>query len=542
MRRIFRRSLSVTFIAALLACSQDGRAATEPQRSAAAPAGGGAPLYVDAAQQSPQQSAQQQAQIAVPSQGSVAPLIEKVQGAVVNISTTTVMKHPPVRGMPQSPHGRGQAPGGRGGAPGQGGGDDQEFQDFFDRFFGGRPAPQMPEEFRGSSLGSGFLISPEGFILTNNHVVQDATDILVRLTDGGEFKAETVGRDPATDVALIKLVNPPKNLPTVVLGDSDAIRQGDFVLALGSPFGLRNTATLGIISAKHRGREVNPTGTYDDFLQTDAAINSGNSGGPLFNLKGEVVGINTAIVSPQLGSGVGFAVPINLAKSILPQLREKGKVTRGYAGVSITDLSRDLAQGFGLPPDQKGALVQAVVPRGPAAKAGVQPGDVIVAVNGKPVASGSDLTRTVALVAPGSKVDLTVLRGGQKKQVSFAVAQRPDDEEAIARGDTGEEEPKGDKSPKLGVTLGDLTPQIARQVGVEPGDGVLVRDVVASGPAARAGIEPGMIIVELNRKPVKTVQDVAQAIARMKDGEVALLRVRRGQDLVYVAVPVGGRQ
>ena len=376
----------------------------------------------------------------------------------------------------------------------------------------------MPEEFRGSSLGSGFLISPDGFILTNNHVVQDATDILVRLTDGREYKAESVGRS-ATDVALIKLVNPPKDLPTTVLGDSDALRQGDFVLALGSPFGLRDTATLGIVSAKHRGREVNPTGTYDDFIQTDAAINSGNSGGPLFNLRGEVVGINTAIVSPQLGSGVGFAVPINIAKSILQQLREKGKVTRGYVGVSITDLTRDLAQGFGLPPDQKGALVQAVVPRGPAAKA-VQPGDIIVEVNGKPVQSGGDLTRTVALVAPGSKVDLTVLRRSEEagQLPGRAAAGRGRGGRA---GEAGAPETEGDKSPKLGVTLGDLTPQIARQLGVEPGRASSCATSWRPVPAARAGIEPGMVIVELNRKPVKTVQDVAQAIAKMKDGEVA---------------------
>jgi serine protease Do len=472
MRRIIRRAIGITFIAALIACSQDGRAATEPQRPVATPATpGGAPLFREAAQQG---APQQQAEAAV-AQGSLAPLIEKVKGAVVNISTTTVVKHPQVR-APQSPHGQ-RAPGGRGG-------EDQEFEDFFERFFGGRPAPQMPEEVRGASLGSGFIISPDGFILTNNHVVQDATDILVRLTDGGEFKAETVGRDPATDVALIKLVNPPKNLHATVLGDSDAVRQGDFVLALGSPFGLRDTATLGIVSAKHRGREVNPTGTYDDFIQTDAAINSGNSGGPLFNLRGEVIGINTAIVSPQLGSGVGFAVPINIAKTILPQLREKGKVTRGYVGVSITDLNRDLAQGFGLPADQKGALVQGVVPRGPAAKAGVQPGDIIIEVNGKPVSSGGDLTRSVALVQPGSKVDLTVLRNGQKKSLSFAVAQRPTMGGRRAR--RRRRRSRRATRAKLGVTLGDLTPQIARQLGVEPGEGVVVRDVVATGPAARA--------------------------------------------------------
>jgi serine protease Do len=393
----------------------------------------------------------------------------------------------------------------------------------------------MPDELRGSSLGSGFIISPDGYILTNNHVVKDATDILVRLSDGREFKAETVGRDPPTDVALIKLANPPKNLPTVVLADSDKARQGDFVLAMGSPLGLRDTATLGIISALHRSG-LGIGGTYDDFLQTDAAINPGNSG--------EVLGINTAIVSPQMGSGIGFAVPINIAKSLLPQLREKGKVTRGYMGVSVGELSRDLAQGFGLAPEQKGALVQSVVPRGPAAKAGVEPGDVIVAVNGKPVESQTDVTRQVALIPPGQKADLTVLRNGQKKQLGFAVATRPDDEEAIARGEPpAEPQEKGDKSPKLGVTVQDVTPEIASRLGMQgQGQGVVVSDVVDGGPAQRAGIRPGDIILELNKKPVKRSQDIAGEIGKMKDGDVALLRVRRGDQAIFVAVPVGGRR
>jgi serine protease Do len=353
-----------------------------------------------------------------------------------------------------------------------------------------------------------------------------------------------VGKDPLTDIALIKLGNPPKDLPTVVLGDSDALRQGDFVLALGSPLGLRDTATLGIVSAKHRGG-ISPmgTGTYDDYIQTDAAINPGNSGGPLFNLRGEVVGINTAIVRPDIGQGIGFAVPIDLAKSLLPQLREKGKVTRGFMGVSVADLTPDLAQAFSLAPGTKGALVQSVVPRGPAAKGGVEAGDVVVAINGRPVASAGDLTRAVALVPPGEKVSVTVLRKNEKKQLGFAVAQRPD-EEGVAQGGGEGDEGGGsaDKSPKLGVSLAPLTPDVARELGAQAKEGVVVADVVAGGPADRAGLRRGDVILELNRQPVRKPEDVSAAIGKMKDGDMALLRVMRGDVAVFVAVPVGGRR
>jgi serine protease Do len=334
-----------------------------------------------------------------------------------------------------------------------------------------------------------------------------------------------------------------------VLGDSDALRQGDYVLALGSPFGLRDTATLGIVSAKNRGGVSPGGGTYDDFIQTDASINPGNSGGPLFNLRGEVVGINTAIVSPQIGQGIGFAVPVNLAKNILPQLREKGKVTRGFMGVSVQDLTPDLRQAFGLPAEVKGALVQNVVPKGPAAKAGLEAGDVVTSVNGKEIDSSGALTRNVALVQPGQNVNVTVLRKGEKKQFSFKVAQRPDDEARVARGEFDEDggsdqaqADKGDKSPKLGLNLGAIGPQEARELEVEPGSGALVRDVVQGGPADRAGIRAGDIIVEVNRQAVKAPADVASRIGKMKDGEMALLRVRRGGTAVYIAVPVGGRQ
>ncbi len=520
MHRNARRTFVFVVIAAVLACSRDGRAATAPQQARAE--GGGA-LFREAAAQAPAAAEAQ-----VPVQASLAPLIDRLKPSVVNISTTTVMKHPRGQGvMPRGP--RGQDP----------------FEDFFERYFGS-PAPEAPQEFRGQSLGSGFLLNAEGFILTNNHVVKDATDIQVMLSDGRQFTASVVGKDQLTDVALIKLKNPPKDLPTVMLGSSDVLRQGDFVLALGSPLGLRDTATLGIVSAKHRSG-INPGGTYDDFIQTDAAINPGNSGGPLFNLRGEVVGINTAIVRPDVGQGIGFAVPIDLAKSLLPQLREKGKVTRGYLGVQVSDLTPDLAQAFGFAPDTKGALVQNVVPRGPAAKGGVQAGDLVVSLNGKPVDSSGQLTRSIALVAPGESVNVGVVRkGGEKKQLSFKIAQRPEDEGMAARGEGEGEEggggPPSNKSPKLGVSLAPITPEIARQLGTSGDEGVVVADVVDGGPAQRSGIRRGDVLLEVNRQPVKKIEDVSSAIGKMKEGEMALLRVRRGDSALYLAVPVGGRQ
>ena len=518
MHRHVSRTLAALLTVALLACSRDGRAATQPAGKAANG------LFREAA------ATQPAAEALVPAQASLAPLIDRLKPAVVNISTTTVMKHPRMqRGMPGP---RGQDP----------------FQEFFERYFGQpMPMPEAPDELRGQSLGSGFILNGEGYILTNNHVVKDAADILVTLSDGRQFKADVVGKDALTDVALIRLGKPPKDLATVVLGDSDALRQGDFVLALGSPLGLRDTATFGMVSAKHRTQISQGTGTYDDFIQTDAAINPGNSGGPLFNMRGEVVGINTAIVRPDIGQGIGFAVPITLAKSILPQLREKGKVTRGFMGVQVSDLSPDLAQAFSLPANTKGALVQSVVARGPAAKAGVEAGDLVVALNGKAVESASELTRSVALVPPGQSVSLTVLRKGDKKQISFKVAQRPEDEGVAARGDgegsEGEEGGKGDKSKKLGVSLAPLTPAQARELGLAPGsEGVVVTDVADGGPAQRASLRRGDVILEVNRQPVKTPDEVATIVGKMKEGQMALLRIRRGDQTAFIAVPVGGRQ
>ncbi len=514
MRRFLLSFIATTtLVAALVACTGRDRAGAEQ------PARAGSALFKEAALTTPAP-----AEAAVPGGPSLAPLIERLKPAVVNISTTTVTKHPRAARHGQLPEG-------------------------FERFFG-LPGPMPgpggdgPDELRGQGLGSGFLLNDEGYILTNNHVVANATDIRVRLADDREFVAKVVGKDPLTDVALIKLNAPPRDLPTVVLGDSDALRQGDFVLALGSPFGLSGTATLGIVSAKHRGGVGSGGGQYDDFLQTDAAINPGNSGGPLFNMRGEVVGINTAIISPQIGSGIGFAVPISLAKALLPQLKG-GKVVRGYMGVSLGELTPDLAQAFGLPAGTKGALIQQVMPKTPAAKAGLEPGDVITSLDGKAVESSTALSRGVALVPPGKSVTLGFTRKGSQKTVTLNVAQRPENEAAIGREEWDEEPASGDagKAPKLGFKVAPLNPEMARELRLPPDlKGVVITDVVEGGPAEQAGVQRGDIVLELNRKPVARPGDLAGIVGPMKEGEMALLRIRRGAVTVFVAIPVGGRK
>jgi len=510
MRRLFAIFGAATIVLAVsLACSREGRAdaGATGAGTAAAQLWRETPGAAPAAQ--------------VPPIPSLAPLIKQLKPAVVNISTSTVVKnHPRVPGMP------------RGGPGGPGG--NEQWNEFFERYFGGQR--EMPE-FRSNSLGSGFIINKEGYVLTNNHVVGEATDILVKLPDGREFGAKVVGKDPPTDVALIRLEKAPKDLPTVPLGDSDALEQGDFVLAMGNPLGLRESASFGIVSAKDR---TIGSGPFDDFIQTDAAINPGNSGGPLFNLKGEVVGINTAIVSPQIGQGIGFAVPISLAKQLLPQL-EKGKIARGYLGVTVSDLTSELAQGFGLPEGTKGAIVQNVQPKAPAGKAGIKAGDVVVALNGKPVETSGQLTRGVAGTAPGAKVALTLLRDGKKQDLTVAVGQRPD-EESLARGevpDEGQGSPapaEAVKGPRLGVRLQALTPEVAREIKAEGESGVLVAEVTPDGPAAKAGLQRGDLILEVGRQAVSKPEQVPALVAKAKPGSVLVLRVKRGGNPVFIPV------
>ncbi|HVP66239.1 MAG TPA: DegQ family serine endoprotease [Anaeromyxobacteraceae bacterium] len=492
-------------VAITLACSRQGRA------DAGAPAAPAQQLWHEAATATPP------AQPPVQPFPSLAPLIKQLKPAVVNISTSTVVKnHPRTAPAPRNP-GMPEGPWG----------------DFFERYFG---QPREMPEFRSNALGSGFIINRDGYVLTNNHVVGDATEIKVRLADGREFSAKVVGKDPPTDVALVRLEKAPTDLPTVPLGDSDALEQGDFVLALGNPLGLRESASFGIVSAKDRTINAGP---FDDFIQTDAAINPGNSGGPLFNMRGEVIGINTAIVSPQIGQGIGFAVPINLAKQSLPQLEKGGKVARGYLGVTVRELTPDLAQGFGLAASTKGALIEQVVPKTPAAKAGLKVGDVVVAVNGKPVEVPGQLTRAVAAVSPGNKVTVTVLRDSKKEDFVLTVAKRPD-EEMLARGEAPEEGEGGAaateaKGPKLGLRLQALTPDMARELKFD-GEGVLVADVSADGPAAAAGLQRGDVILEVNRQAVSKPDQVAKLVAKAKPGDVVLLRVRRGANATFVPI------
>jgi serine protease Do len=516
MRRLLTLSLvAATAVAITLACSREGRADAGAGTKGAA------------------QQLWRELPVATPTPAvgpvtSLAPLVKQLKPAVVNISTTTVTKnHPRVPGYPRGPQG---APGGQGG---QG----SPMDEFFERFYG---QPREMPDFRSNSLGSGFIINKDGFILTNNHVVGDATEIRVKLSDGREFSARVVGKDPPTDVALIQLEKAPHDLPTVALGDSDALEQGDFVLALGNPFGLSGSASFGMVSAKARTLQNGP---FDDFIQTDAAINPGNSGGPLFNMKGEVVGINTAIVSPQIGQGIGFAVPISLAKQLLPQLEKGTKIARGYLGVTVGDLTPELARGFGLGEGIKGAVVQDVIPKAPAAKAGVKAGDVVVSVNGKPVEDRGQLTRSVAAIAPGGKATLSLLRKGKKQEVVVTVGTRPD-EEALARGE-GPEEGGGEaeagtetKGAKLGLKLQSLTPDLARQLKVDADSGVLVADVTPDGAAARAGIQRGDVILEVNQEGVTKPDQVAAAASKAKPGDVVLLRVKRGPTASFIPVKI----
>lgn len=483
------RALALFALLALLGCSQSGQSAppatqiSPPETVTASP--------VAAAPAQP--AANPPAPVApppAPATFDVAALSEQVTPVVVNITTTHQ-----VTGL------RGEA------------------SDPFDFFFGprGRRGDRPQKQ---TALGTGFIIDPAGYVVTNEHVVREADEVRVRLADEREFRADVVGRDPKLDLALLKL-DGASNLPIAKLGSSEVLRVGEHVLAVGNPFGLGHTVTLGIVSAKARSIGAGP---YDDFIQTDASINPGNSGGPLFNWRGEVVGINTAIRAG--ANGIGFATPVDALKDILPQLREKGFVERGKLGILFQPLTPALAQALGVD-SSKGALVSEVEPNGAAARAGIKGGDVIVAVNGVPIAHAEDLPRNVARNAPGSGIKVSIVRGGQKRDVVAKLDTMPDDEPTRPIAPKKNRGPSKD-ADKLGIEISNAP------------DGAGVRvDRVDSDIQE---IEPGDVIFELNGIPVKTVQELKLAAAKVKPGGAALAKVRRGRLVKYAAIPLPNKK
>ena len=407
----------------------------------------------------------------------------------------------------------------------------------FREFFGGRLPQQQPQVQR--ALGSGVIVTADGTILTNNHVVEDADKIRVELPDRRVFTAKVVGTDKPSDLAVIKI--DATNLPVLPIGNSDAARVGDVVLAIGYPLGLSQTVTSGIISAKGRSTGISD-GSFEDFIQTDAPINHGNSGGALISLNGELIGINSQILSPSGGSiGIGFAIPSNMAKGVMEQLVKTGKVHRGMLGVTIQNVTSDLAQQFGLK-EIRGVIVNNVQPNSPADKAGVKQGDVIVGVGGVAVADDNELRNRVAQTAPGSSVDLTVVRNGQEQTLKATLDEFK--AQKIAAEDNGDDDQNGDGNsqpsaptdPKLGLSLQQITPQTAAQFGLKNiTQGVVVTGVQAGGAADDAGISEGDVIQQINRQPVKSLADVQTALAK-SDGKAALLLINHKGRTLFVTV------
>ena len=431
-------------------------------------------------------------------------LSKKLRPVVVNISSTQVSESRSQQGPQEfgSPFG-----------------EEDPFNDFWRRFFGG-PIPRGPQRQR--SLGSGFIIDGDGSILTNNHVVENAQKIVVKLADEQEYEAKVIGRDPKTDIAVIKIEAKTKLTPAN-FGDSDGLEVGEWVMAIGNPFGLDSTVTSGIVSAK--GRHIGQ-GPYDNFIQTDASINPGNSGGPLINLRGEVIGINTAIFSRTGGNiGIGFAIPVNLVKELLPQLRGKGKVTRGYLGVLIQKVTPELAESLGMEKSQ-GALVANVSKDGPADKSGVKVGDVIVEFDGKEIKDSGDLPIIVARTPVDKKVRMKVLRDKKDLTLNVAVGELKDEEVVASAPEKGE----------MGLTVQRLTPQIAESLGLEKAEGIVVSAVEPGSAADEAGIRRGDVIVEIDRKAIRNLEEYKKSIATVRKGKGVLFLVRRGESTLFLAL------
>ncbi len=463
------------------------------------------------------------AQVVLP---DFAELVERQGGAVVNISTSTTQmaRGGGPRGLPQFPN-----------IP-----EDDPFFEFFRRFLPPNPGAPSPREQESRSLGSGFIISNDGFILTNAHVVDGADDITVRLTDKREFRAKLIGSDRRTDIALLKIEA--TGLPRVALGDANRLRVGEWVVAIGSPFGFDNSVTAGIVSAK--GRAL-PQENFVPFIQTDVAINPGNSGGPLFNLRGEVIGINSQIYSRTGGfMGLSFAIPIDVAMDVVAQLRSTGRVARGRIGVVIQEVSKELAESFGLK-KPTGALVNSLERGGPAQLGGIEPSDIILRFDGKVVGSSSDLPRIVASTRPGSKVPVEVWRKGQSRELSVMVADTPD-EKANPRGpQRGQPGPQG-QAPSVppnnvpraqarqGLAVVDLTAEQRSQQRI--GAGVLVEE--AQGNAARAGIRRGDVVVAINNVEIKSAEQFNALMGQFERGRNVALLVRRGENSIYIPLRI----
>lgn len=389
-------------------------------------------------------------------------------------------------------------------------GKDDPMYDFFEKFFGEQPL----RDFKQRSLGSGFIIDKDGYIVTNNHVVENADNIKVKLKNGKEFDAKIVGKDSNTDLALIKIKSR-RNLPVAKLGDSDSLKIGQWVVAIGSPFGLEHTVTAGIVSAKGR---VIGSGPYDDFIQTDASINPGNSGGPLLNMKGEVVGINTAIIAG--GHGIGFAIPINLAKGVIEQLKQSGKVTRGWLGVAIQDLSEELAEYYGVK-GKNGVLATEVFPGDPADEAGIKPKDIILEVNNKKVKTGRDLTTMIANTSVGKLVKIKLLRNGAEKTVEVKIAKRDTSKVYADKSKKGPED-------ELGIRVSKITPEIARRFNItSEAKGVIVVAIKPNSKAFEAGLTAGDIIKEINRIGINTANKYHSQIRKIKKGESIEMLIKR---------------
>lgn len=430
---------------------------------------------------------------------SFSQLVNHVKPSIVNISTTTVLRGPDMQMGPLNPF--------------------KDFfgEDFMEKFFGN----QQRREYKQKSLGSGFIIDREGYILTNNHVVEKASSIKVKLSDEKEYDASVVGRDSKTDIALIK-INAKQGLPAVVFGDSDKLEVGDWVVAIGNPFGLEHTVTAGIVSAKGR---VIGAGPYDDFIQTDASINPGNSGGPLLNLKGEVVGINTAMFSG--GQGIGFAIPINVARDMLSQLKSKGKVARGWLGVVIQKVTPEIAKSFDLK-ETEGALVSDVVEQGPADKAGIRRGDVIVTYNGKPVKDSESLPKMVGSTEIGKKAKIGIIRDKKRLELEAVIGELPEEGARASR--------KPEVEKDFGLAVQEITPEIAKHFGLKDKIGVIVTDVTPGSPAQDADIRSGDIIKEIGRRTVKNMADFKKILAdtNLKEGVVML--IKRDNSTFYTVV------